>query len=121
MTDLIPPWPLLSAFVAASVVLALTPGPGVLYVVTRSLLQGRRCGLVSVAGVALGNLGNAFAASVGLTALFAVSSLAFSVVKFGGALYLIHLGVRMLRSPPPPPALAAAPPAAVPLAGVLVK
>lgn len=119
MTDLIPPWPLLSAFVAASVVLALTPGPGVLYVVTRSLVQGRRCGLVSVAGVALGNLGNAFAASVGLAALFAVSSLAFSVVKFGGALYLIHLGVRMLRSPPPPPALAAAPPAAVPLAGVL--
>jgi len=98
MTDLFPPWPLFSAFLLASVVLAVTPGPGVLYIVTRSLVQGRRFGLVSVAGVALGNLGNAFAASVGLAALFAVSSLAFSVVKYAGALYLVYLGVQMLRS-----------------------
>jgi len=70
MTDLLPPWPLFSAFLLASVVLAVTPGPGVLYIITRSLVQGRRFGLVSVAGVALGNLGNALAASVGLAALF---------------------------------------------------
>lgn len=100
MTDLFPPWPLLSAFILASFVLAVTPGPGVLYILTRSLVQGRRCGLVSVAGVALGNLGNALAASVGLAALFAVSSLAFSVVKYAGALYLVYLGVQMLRSSP---------------------
>lgn len=100
MTDLLPPWPLFSAFLLASFVLAITPGPGVLYIVTRSLVQGRRSGLVSVAGVALGNLGNAFAASVGLAALFAVSSLAFSVVKYAGALYLVYLGVQMLRSSP---------------------
>jgi threonine/homoserine/homoserine lactone efflux protein len=100
MTDLFPPWPLFSAFLFASFVLAVTPGPGVLYIVTRSLVQGRRSGLVSVAGVALGNLGNAFAASVGLAALFAVSSLAFSVVKYAGALYLGYLGVQMLRSTP---------------------
>ena len=100
MTDLFPPWPLFSAFLLASFVLAVTPGPGVLYIVTRSLVQGRRSGLVSVAGVALGNLGNAFAASVGLAALFAVSSLAFSVVKYAGALYLVFLGVQMLRSSP---------------------
>lgn len=98
MTDLFPPGPLFSAFLVASFVLALTPGPGVLYIVARSLVQGRRSGLVSVAGVALGNLGNALAASVGLAALFAVSSLAFSVVKFAGALYLVYLGVQMLRS-----------------------
>ena len=98
MTDLFPPWPLFSAFLFASFVLAVTPGPGVLYIVTRSLVQGRRFGLVSVAGVALGNLGNALAASVGLAALFAVSSLAFSVVKYAGALYLVYLGVQMLRS-----------------------
>lgn len=98
MTDLFPPWPLFSAFLLASFVLAVTPGPGVLYIVTRSLVQGRRFGLVSVAGVALGNLGNALAASVGLAALFAVSSLAFSVVKYAGALYLVYLGVQMLRS-----------------------
>jgi len=98
MTELFPPWPLFSAFLLASLVLAVTPGPGVIYIVTRSLVQGRRSGLVSVAGVALGNLGNACAASVGLAALFAVSSLAFSVVKFAGALYLVYLGVQMLRS-----------------------
>lgn len=98
MTDLFPPWALFSAFLLASFVLAVTPGPGVLYIVTRSLVQGRRLGLLSVAGVALGNLGNALAASVGLAALFAVSSLAFSVVKYAGALYLVYLGVQMLRS-----------------------
>ena len=59
MIELLPAWPLLSAFLLASLVLAVTPGPGVLYIVTRSLVQGRRAGLASVAGVALGNLGNA--------------------------------------------------------------
>lgn len=110
MTDLFPPWPLFSAFLLASLILAITPGPGVLYIVTRSLVQGRRFGLVSVAGVALGNLGNAFAAAVGLAALFAVSSLAFSVVKYAGALYLVYLGVQMFRSSPAerPPAVHAA-------------
>lgn len=98
MTELFPPWPLFSAFLLASFVLAVTPGPSVLYIVTRSLAQGRRSGLVSVAGVALGSLGNALAASVGLAAVFAVSSLAFSVVKYAGALYLVWLGVQMLRS-----------------------
>jgi len=100
MTDLFPPWPLFSAFLLASFVLAITPGPGVLYILTRSLVQGRRSGVTSVAGIALGNLGNALAASVGLAALFAVSSLAFSMVKYAGALYLVYLGVRMLRTSP---------------------
>jgi threonine/homoserine/homoserine lactone efflux protein len=99
MTDLLPPWPLLSAFLVASFVLAVTPGPGVFYIVARSLLQGRRSGLASVAGVALGNFGNAAGASIGLAALFAVSSLAFTAVKYAGALYLIHLGVKALRAP----------------------
>ena len=98
MTGLLPSWPLFTAFLAASFILAITPGPGVLYIVTRSLAQGRRCGLASVAGIALGNLGNALAASVGLAAVFAVSSLAFSVVKYSGAVYLVVLGVQMLRS-----------------------
>jgi threonine/homoserine/homoserine lactone efflux protein len=100
MIDLFPPWPLFSAFLLASLVLAVTPGPGVIYIVTRSVVQGRRSGLVSVAGVALGNLGNAIAASLGLAALFAVSSLAFSLIKYAGALYLLYLGVQMLRSAP---------------------
>ncbi|MBM3277221.1 MAG: LysE family translocator [Candidatus Handelsmanbacteria bacterium] len=100
MNDLLPPWPLFSAFLLASLVLALTPGPGVLFIVTRSLVQGRISGLVSVAGIALGNLGNALAAAAGLAALFAVSSLAFSLAKYAGALYLVYLGVQLLRSPP---------------------
>ena len=97
MTELLPAWPLLSAFLLASLVLAVTPGPGVLYIVTRSLVQGRRAGLASVAGVALGNLGNAGAAALGLAALFAVSALSFTLVKYAGAAYLIWLGVQMLR------------------------
>lgn len=100
MTDVFPPWPLFSAFLVASLVLAVTPGPGVLYIVTRSLVQGRRFGLASVAGVALGNLGNALAASIGLAALFAMSSLAFTIVKYAGAAYLVYLGVQMLRANP---------------------
>lgn len=87
------------AFVFASLVLAVTPGPGVLYIVTRTLAQGRAAGLASVAGVALGNLGNALAASLGLAALFALSSLAFAVVKWAGAAYLVWLGVRALWQP----------------------
>lgn len=97
MTTLLPSWPLFSAFLFASLVLAITPGPGVFYIVTRSLVQGRLAGLASVAGVALGNLGNAFAASVGLASLFAFSSTAFTVVKYAGAIYLVYLGVQMLR------------------------
>lgn len=96
LLELIPPWPLFSAFLIASLVLALTPGPGVLYIVARSLAQGRRSGLVSVAAVALGNLGNACAAAFGLAALFAASAVAFAIVKYAGALYLVYLGLRML-------------------------
>ena len=91
-------WPTLAAFGLASLVLAATPGPGVLYIVTRTLAQGRRAGLASVAGVALGNLGNALGASLGLAALLAVSSLAFGIVKFAGAAYLVWLGIKALRA-----------------------
>ena len=91
--------PMLAAFLAASFVLAVTPGPGVVYIVARTLAQGRGAGLASVAGVAAGNLCNAVGAALGLAALFAVSSLAFSVVKYAGAAYLIYLGIKALRRP----------------------
>lgn len=97
MPDLLPSWPLLSAFLLASLILAITPGPGVFYIVARSLAQGRRAGLASVLGVALGNLGNALLAAWGLAALLAVSSLAFVVMKWLGAAYLVFLGWRTLR------------------------
>jgi len=91
--------PMLAAFLAASFVLAVTPGPGVVYIVARTLAQGRGAGLASVAGVAAGNLCNAVGAALGLAALFAVSSLAFSVVKYAGAAYLLYLGIKALRRP----------------------
>jgi threonine/homoserine/homoserine lactone efflux protein len=87
------------AFLLASLVLAVTPGPGVAYIVARTLAQGRGAGLASVAGVAVGNLGNALGASLGLAALFAVSAAAFTVVKLAGAAYLLWLGVQALRRP----------------------
>lgn len=96
--DLLPPFPLLLAFITASLILALTPGPAVVYILARTMSQGRASGLASVAGVALGNLGNAVGAALGLAALFAVSSTAFTVVKWAGAIYLIVMGVRMLRA-----------------------
>jgi threonine/homoserine/homoserine lactone efflux protein len=113
MPDLLPSLPLLAAFLAASFVLAVTPGPGVLYIVTRSATQGRGAGLASVAGVALGNLGNAMAASLGLAAVFAISSAAFVLVKYLGAAYLVYLGVRALASTAPVTAPEQAPLAAL--------
>jgi threonine/homoserine/homoserine lactone efflux protein len=97
---MLPALPLLLAFMVASLVLALTPGPAVVYIVARTLAQGRASGLASVLGVALGNLANAIAAALGLAALFAVSSAAFTVVKWAGAAYLVYLGVRMWRTTP---------------------
>lgn len=97
MINLLPSWPLLSTFVAASLILAITPGPGVFFIVTRSLTQGRAFGLASVGGVALGNFGNAVGASIGLAAVLAISSTAYDVVKYAGAAYLVFLGVQALR------------------------
>jgi threonine/homoserine/homoserine lactone efflux protein len=108
-----PAAPLLLAFAAASLVLALTPGPAVVYILARTLAQGRASGLASVAGVALGNLVLAVGAAVGLAALFAVSAAAFTVVKWAGACYLVYLGVRLWRAPAPAPDAAA--PAAQPV------
>ena len=112
MADWLPAPPLLAAFVLASLVLAVTPGPGVLYIVTRSLAQGRRAGLASVAGVALGNFGNALGAALGLAALFELSSWAFTVVKYAGAGYLVWLGVKALRAPVAAASMAAGAPSA---------
>jgi threonine/homoserine/homoserine lactone efflux protein len=110
MCPVLPDGPLLAAFLVASVVLAVTPGPGVFYVVTRTLAQGRQAGLASVGGVAAGNLGNAIGASIGLATVFAISSLAFTAVKYAGAAYLVYLGIRALRAPGPgAPPLASGP------------
>jgi threonine/homoserine/homoserine lactone efflux protein len=83
-------------FGLAALALLLIPGPSVLFVVFQSAEQGRRVGLASVAGIHLGTLVHVAAASAGLSALIVASSLAFSVVKYAGAAYLIYLGVRKL-------------------------
>jgi threonine/homoserine/homoserine lactone efflux protein len=83
-------------FGLAALALLLIPGPSVLFVVFQSAEQGRRVGLASVAGIHLGTLVHVAAASAGLSALIVASSLAFSVVKYAGAAYLIYLGIRKL-------------------------
>jgi threonine/homoserine/homoserine lactone efflux protein len=88
----------LATFVVAAVALLLAPGPAVMFVVARSVEQGRRAGMASVVGGSLGNLVHVCAATLGLSAILASSALAFSVVKYAGAAYLVYLGVRVLLS-----------------------
>ena len=88
----------LPVFIFASIVLLLTPGPAVLYIIARSVDQGRVAGLVSVLSVEVGNFFHAVAATAGLSALLFSSATAFSVVKYLGAAYLVYLGVRKLFS-----------------------
>ena len=87
------------AFSAASLLLLLIPGPAVLYVVNRSVSDGRRAGIASVAGLSTGNLVHALAAAVGLSAVLATSATAFNTVKWLGAGYLVFVGVRTLLRP----------------------
>jgi len=86
----------LGIFVVAALVLLLTPGPAVLYIVARSIDQGRRAGLVSMLGVHAGTLVHIAAAAAGLSALLAASATAFSAVQYLGAAYLVYLGVRRI-------------------------
>lgn len=88
----------LTLFIPAALVFALTPGPVVLYIITRSVDQGRRAGLVSVLGLEIGNFCHVIAAALGLSAILLSSTLAFDAVKYLGAAYLIYLGIRKLRS-----------------------
>ena len=83
-------------FAAASLAFLAIPGPSVFYIVTRSLVQGRRAGVTSMLGVETGGLVHVVAAAFGLSALIASSAEAFTVVKYAGAAYLIVLGARKL-------------------------
>jgi threonine/homoserine/homoserine lactone efflux protein len=95
----------LAFFIGASLALLAVPGPAVIYVVTQSIGQGRRAGVVSVAGIFTGTLVHVGAATIGLSALLASSATAFDVVKYAGAAYLIFVGVRRImgREPEAPP------------------
>ena len=97
-----PDWSTIVAFAVASVALLLIPGPAVLYVVNRSVSDGREVGLAAVAGLEVGDAIQATAAALGLSAVLATSATAFNVIKWAGAVYLIVTGVRTLLSPPAP-------------------
>jgi threonine/homoserine/homoserine lactone efflux protein len=82
-------------FLLSGILLNLTPGQDTLYIVGRSIAQGRRAGLLSALGVSCGSVVHTLAAAFGLSAILATSAVAFSVIKFAGATYLVYLGVKM--------------------------
>ncbi len=86
-------------FLVASTVLAIVPGPGVLYIVARSVEGGRRSGLAATLGVATGNMVHVMGAAIGLSAIIAQSATAFTAIKLAGAAYLIGTGVIRLLTP----------------------
>ena len=86
----------LTLFIVAAFILLVTPGPAVLYIVARSIDQGRMAGIVSTLGIGLGTLLHVIAAALGVSALLVSSALAFNIIKYLGAIYLIYLGVRRL-------------------------
>ena len=86
----------LGAFFVAALVLAITPGPGIMYVMARTLSGGISAGVASVCGTGLGGLVHVVLAALGLSALLAASAQAFVIVKYAGAAYLVFLGVRSL-------------------------
>jgi threonine/homoserine/homoserine lactone efflux protein len=83
-------------FLVAAVVLAITPGPGIAYVVARTVVRGRSEGLASCFGTGLGGLLHVLAAALGLSLIIARSAMAFNLLKYIGAAYLVYLGIRML-------------------------
>jgi len=94
----VPDMPSLAVFMLGAILLNLTPGPDMLYVLARSAGQGRRAGVVSALGIGIGTLVHTLAAAVGLSALLLSSALAYDIIKDLGAMYLIYLGIRMIAS-----------------------
>jgi threonine/homoserine/homoserine lactone efflux protein len=99
-------------FFAAALLLAITPGPGIFYVLARSLAGGRREGILSSFGTFVGGLFHVLAAALGVSAILAASAMAFHTVKYAGAAYLVWLGIRMIRTRNAGTAVSASQPAA---------
>ena len=87
-----------SLFLSAAIVLAITPGPGIFYVMTRSLKGGRIEGIASAMGTSVGGLFHVVAAALGISIVLTASALAFNLVKYLGAVYLIYLGMKTILS-----------------------
>lgn len=96
-------------FVLSGLLLNVTPGPDMLYIIGRSTTQGFRAGAAATFGVSAGCFVHIAAAALGLSAVLTASATAFTVLKIAGAIYLVALGLSMLRSPPIAPPAAAAP------------
>jgi threonine/homoserine/homoserine lactone efflux protein len=88
----------LALFIAASWILIITPGPDMIYVVTRGISQGKKAGIISAIGITLGILVHTVFAAFGLAIILRTSALAFLAVKFAGAVYLIYLGVKAIKN-----------------------
>ena len=88
----------LALFAVASTVLIFTPGPDIIYVMTRGVAQGRKAALAAAAGFALGNFAHTFFAIVGLSAVITSSATAFALIRYAGAAYLAYIGFKMLKS-----------------------
>jgi threonine/homoserine/homoserine lactone efflux protein len=86
-----------SLFLVAALIVAAVPGPGIFYVAARTLSEGRKAGVASTLGTALGGLVHVIAGGLGISALILASAQAFAALKFAGVLYLIWLGVRAFR------------------------
>ena len=84
------------AFVIAAIILAITPGPGIAYVVARAVAGGRSEGLASCFGTGIGGMLHILAAALGLSLIVARSAVAFNLIKYVGAAYLVYLGIRLL-------------------------
>jgi len=91
----------LALFVLSGLLLNLTPGPDTLYIVGRSTTQGGRAGAVAALGIGAGIFVHIAAAAVGLSALLAASATAYTVIKIAGAIYLVYVGISLLRTPRP--------------------
>jgi threonine/homoserine/homoserine lactone efflux protein len=89
--------PDIGLFIAASALLAIAPGPDVIYVLTRAVSQGRKAGLAAALGFASGCIFHTVLAAVGVAALIRSSELAFDIVRYAGAAYLIWIGIQALR------------------------
>lgn len=90
-------WSNLALFFAASWILIITPGPDMIYVITRGISQGRKAGVVSAVGVTLGILVHTIFAAFGLAIILRTSAMAFLAVKFAGAGYLVYLGIKAIK------------------------
>ena len=90
----------LPAFIVASALLIISPGVDTIYILSRSIAQGKRAGIYSVLGISTGSLLHVTLAAFGLSIIIAQSVTAFNIIKYAGAVYLVYLGIKMLLSKP---------------------